>query len=300
MAVGDKFILTLFASVQDIGVYSMACQLRADAEAVPQRVRVGVGAVLLRDHARAGCAARVPRGHDLRRRGAGAADGGTVGGRARRGAGDDARLLPRARRSALEARRIVITWTAVGVLLQGVYLLTSIGLNITKRTQYYPVATMAAAATNVGLNFLLIPRFGIVGAALGERAPRTRSRRCSATPSRSGSIRSRTSGDGCARVACSRRLAYVAARSLPSIRLAASIRGRGWRRCPTSSLRGTTVVVVYVGLLAVTRILSRRGAARAARRFGAASASAARRSRRRRTRTEMAGEIVSTDLRERR
>ena len=45
-------------------------------------------------------------------------------------------------------------------VLQGVYLLTSIGLNITKRTQYYPVATMAAAVTNVGLNFLLIPRFG--------------------------------------------------------------------------------------------------------------------------------------------
>ena len=36
----------------------------------------------------------------------------------------------------------VIAWTAIGVFLQGVYLLTSIGLNITKRTQYYPVATI--------------------------------------------------------------------------------------------------------------------------------------------------------------
>jgi len=64
----------------------------------------------------------------------------------------------------------VITWTAIGVFLQGFYLLTSIGLNITKRTEYYPAATMAAAATNVGLNFLLIPPFGIVGAAWANGA----------------------------------------------------------------------------------------------------------------------------------
>jgi O-antigen/teichoic acid export membrane protein len=59
----------------------------------------------------------------------------------------------------------VVAWTAVGVLFQGIYLLTSIGLNITKRTAYYPVATVAAAGVNVGLNLLLIPRFGFVAAA---------------------------------------------------------------------------------------------------------------------------------------
>jgi O-antigen/teichoic acid export membrane protein len=59
----------------------------------------------------------------------------------------------------------VIAWTAVGVLLQGVYLLTSIGLNITKHTQYYPVSTMAAAGASVALNVFLIPRYGIIGAA---------------------------------------------------------------------------------------------------------------------------------------
>jgi O-antigen/teichoic acid export membrane protein len=64
----------------------------------------------------------------------------------------------------------VVTWTAVGVLLQGVYLLTSIGLNITKQTAYYPVATSAAAAVNVVLNLALIPRFGIVGAAWANAA----------------------------------------------------------------------------------------------------------------------------------
>lgn len=59
----------------------------------------------------------------------------------------------------------VVPWVAVGVLLQGVYLLTSIGLNITKNTKYYPIATGLAALTSVTANFVLVPRFGIVGAA---------------------------------------------------------------------------------------------------------------------------------------
>jgi O-antigen/teichoic acid export membrane protein len=59
----------------------------------------------------------------------------------------------------------VVAWTALGVLFQGVFLLTSIGLNLTKKTVYYPVATMTAATVNIGLNFLWIPRFGILGAA---------------------------------------------------------------------------------------------------------------------------------------
>ena len=59
----------------------------------------------------------------------------------------------------------IVAWTAIGVLLQGVYLLTSIGLNLTKQTQYYPVGTIAAALANVALNFALIPRYGLLGAA---------------------------------------------------------------------------------------------------------------------------------------
>jgi O-antigen/teichoic acid export membrane protein len=64
----------------------------------------------------------------------------------------------------------VVTWTAVGVFFQGVYLLTSIGLNITKKTHYYPASTLAAATTNVGLNLLLIPGFGMMGAAWANAA----------------------------------------------------------------------------------------------------------------------------------
>ena len=64
----------------------------------------------------------------------------------------------------------IVGWTAVGVFLQGVYLLTSIGLNITKRTGYYPASTITAAAANIGLNYLLIPRYGMIGAAWANAA----------------------------------------------------------------------------------------------------------------------------------
>ncbi len=59
----------------------------------------------------------------------------------------------------------VVPWTAIGVALQGIYLLTSIGLAIEKRTEYYPLSTGLAAAANIGSNIVLIPRFGYIGAA---------------------------------------------------------------------------------------------------------------------------------------
>jgi O-antigen/teichoic acid export membrane protein len=64
----------------------------------------------------------------------------------------------------------VVTWTAVGVAFYGVYLLTSIGLNITSRTAYYPMTTAVGAAVNIGLNFMFVPRFGIIGAAWANAA----------------------------------------------------------------------------------------------------------------------------------
>ena len=59
----------------------------------------------------------------------------------------------------------VVTWTAVGVFFYGVYLLTSIGLNITSHTRYYPLSTSVGAAVNLGLNLALVPGYGILGAA---------------------------------------------------------------------------------------------------------------------------------------
>ncbi len=59
----------------------------------------------------------------------------------------------------------VTPWIALGVLCQGVYLVGSIGLVITKRTTRYPMATGMAAAASLLANAWLIPRYGLMGAA---------------------------------------------------------------------------------------------------------------------------------------
>lgn len=64
----------------------------------------------------------------------------------------------------------VIPWLGLGIVFQGVYLLTSIGLNITKQTRFYPVATMTAAGVSITMNLLLVPRIGALGAAYSNVA----------------------------------------------------------------------------------------------------------------------------------
>lgn len=60
----------------------------------------------------------------------------------------------------------VVPMIAGAFAIQGVYQLTSIGLNLTSRTEFYPVSTIAAALASVGLGIGLIPRFGLIGAAV--------------------------------------------------------------------------------------------------------------------------------------
>lgn len=60
----------------------------------------------------------------------------------------------------------VIPLIAVGMAAQGIYLFTSIGLNLTSKTQYYPVATFAALGVGLASGALLMPRFGLTGAAV--------------------------------------------------------------------------------------------------------------------------------------
>ena len=64
----------------------------------------------------------------------------------------------------------IVPWVGLGVGFHGVYLLTSIGLNITKSTRFYPVATGAAAATSIAANLLLVPHYGSLGAAWSNAA----------------------------------------------------------------------------------------------------------------------------------
>ncbi len=59
----------------------------------------------------------------------------------------------------------VIPVVVCAYVLHGVFLLTSIGIGIEKKARYYPIVTAAAAGTNVAANLLLVPRYGMMGAA---------------------------------------------------------------------------------------------------------------------------------------
>ena len=59
----------------------------------------------------------------------------------------------------------VVPMIGVAMALQGVYQLTSIGLNLTNRTEFYSVATITAALVGLAAGLWLVPAHGVVGAA---------------------------------------------------------------------------------------------------------------------------------------
>lgn len=59
----------------------------------------------------------------------------------------------------------VVPLVAVAFGLQGVYQVTSIGLNLTSRTEFYSAATITAALVSLAGGWVLIPRYHIAGAA---------------------------------------------------------------------------------------------------------------------------------------
>ena len=69
------------------------------------------------------------------------------------------------RKVAYHAAAPVVPVIVLAFLFQGFFLLSSIGITITKEARYYPMITAFAAALNIGLNFALIPGFGIMGSA---------------------------------------------------------------------------------------------------------------------------------------
>jgi O-antigen/teichoic acid export membrane protein len=60
----------------------------------------------------------------------------------------------------------VIPFVMLGYYCNGVFTNLAAGAYIRKRTKYLPAATGLAAAVSVGMNFLLIPRMGMMGAAV--------------------------------------------------------------------------------------------------------------------------------------
>jgi len=60
----------------------------------------------------------------------------------------------------------VVPLISVSYVLYGIYYQTNAGINLRKKTTYTPFIVGSAAIINLGLNFLLIPIWGIIGAAI--------------------------------------------------------------------------------------------------------------------------------------
>ena len=68
--------------------------------------------------------------------------------------------------SAYEVAYFIIPLLAFSVVAEGAAQITSIGILLTKKTDQVGAATVFCALLQIGLLFLLIPRWGIIGAAL--------------------------------------------------------------------------------------------------------------------------------------
>jgi len=273
MSVGDRFVMTRYLPVQDIGVYSIGVSF-----GLIEKIALGAfeyaWAPFYYATAREPDAARVFS--TVTTYGVAVLALMTAGLSA-----IAADLLNLATHGQYIAASGVVTWTAIGVFFYGVYLLTSIGLNITARTVYYPLTTAIGAALNIGLNFALIPGFGIIGAAWANGAAYAVqaglaywfSQRFYPVPHEYGRLL-RTVGAAL--------IAYIAARQLPAMPPLAGI-----------VARGTTVVAVMTTLLWITRFFN-------ADEIRVLNTLWARRDARERTppaeATELAGEIVSVEV----
>jgi O-antigen/teichoic acid export membrane protein len=236
MAVGDRFVMTRYVSMQDIGVYSIGVSFGLIEKIVlgafeyawapfyyatarePDAARVfsavtTYGVALLALMTAGLCAI--------------AAD-----------------LLNLATHGQYVAATGVMMWTAVGVFFYGVYLLTSIGLNITSNTTYYPITTAIGAGLNIGLNFALIPRFGIIGAAWANGAAyAVQAGLAFAFSQRFYPIRYESGR--VSRALAAAVIAFVMATAIPAMPALAGLLARG-----------TTVVVVMTALLWITRFFN--------------------------------------------
>jgi O-antigen/teichoic acid export membrane protein len=66
---------------------------------------------------------------------------------------------------AYESSTSVVPWLCFGSVAWGATYIVGMGTGIVKKSYHVTVSTILAAIVNTGLNFILIPRWGIIGAA---------------------------------------------------------------------------------------------------------------------------------------
>jgi len=64
----------------------------------------------------------------------------------------------------------IVPWVLLAYVFNGAYVVFIAGAYLEKKTKHLPLVTGLGAAVNVGVNFLLIPSMGIMGAALATLA----------------------------------------------------------------------------------------------------------------------------------
>lgn len=60
----------------------------------------------------------------------------------------------------------IVPWVIVGSVFYNLFYVVDIGIFVNNKTFWYPIINAVAATTNVGLNFVLIPKYGAAGAAI--------------------------------------------------------------------------------------------------------------------------------------
>jgi O-antigen/teichoic acid export membrane protein len=64
----------------------------------------------------------------------------------------------------------VVPWVALAYAFNGIHYCLSPGVHIAGKTRWFPLFALGCGAVNLGLNFLLIPRYGMMGAAWATAA----------------------------------------------------------------------------------------------------------------------------------
>jgi len=72
--------------------------------------------------------------------------------------------------SAYERAALIVPWLCYGVIAWGAFYIVGMGYGIARKNYHTLLLTILAAILNIGLNFLLIPRWGILGAAASTMA----------------------------------------------------------------------------------------------------------------------------------
>jgi O-antigen/teichoic acid export membrane protein len=75
-------------------------------------------------------------------------------------------LLPSLASSKYTSASGVLPWVIAGMVVDGTNAMVGAGLFIHRKTRTIMVIVLACAGLNIGLNFILIPRLGIIGAAV--------------------------------------------------------------------------------------------------------------------------------------